>query len=1074
MAVSLLADQQPPITDPSIDPTVNSLLTDMATNNVTSWRYRTLAKYNPYMADNPTALAALANSNASDQELFTSSGAMYGAATASSLATQLNKYSPSTQRSIFSTLTPEQQQSLREMGYETPKNDLHQNGIFDALAPILKPIGVVTGGIGSVLSPVLSPALNTLITVSDYAFAKPYRTIRQLDGLTQGLAFLAGLGGAAAALALTPVTGGASFIGAATLMGFGASVAATGTSIASYTLQGKPDQWADAWSAAYNGEKLFNQSSIKKAKEKLNNPDLFSLAKELALLSEYPGQMIDLAKDIAGERGAIASGVQLKQIKELGLKYFEEESPEYQEFYNLTTKIISQPIFQDAIKELEYGKISIGRDIANLSPFRPGTAPYTWLSGGIDAATLWFMDPFMFVGNINKTRKALARGLIFVDDGAHVQQFLRIAQRPEVFSRMEKMAEAVNTRNVDMVRRYTEDMIGFYPYLLQHKRDLVANGLLAVDEAMNGQHVIDWIVHTNHMKSIMKGAGLVSGLKNPLVRGMNETQYFFKTATGVIKDASIGLMDVKAEKIMAATLKNPATMQAVEEAVQNVTPETLAKITALVGDENVAKAIIASTVNKKTMTLLGQTEDELVTRIVSRALGQEGSASQVAYEIGRVLGQTPIIGSAAQPFASFVYRITEGVPLRAIPFVGDESAKQIRAYMELFSAANVPSYTRKIWTDAILGASPNERLNAISSFVDTIATTSGMRLTDGGSDILEKFLYKFQQSYSGTKAGMRAMDNGSSLTEPTGVLPIADMATMIPIPDLHAIRKASTQALAMKLLLGIPENTVVRNAMRRWWVPSVLLRIGFIPRNAGEELIGFMARGGMGSMMQDYGARRLGQKFLYEDLKTGAKTFNQLTGLSAEDAYKLASDWDVPAHMRPVVRLIEKFGAHGRPILTFLESYAKHLDNFLVRGIEFDKKLLRNMRSGLLTKSNEYNVLKLKTPQWGFNSIAREQNMKMHLQALAFGNPYSLRRMLLGGVHTDIMEAAMKWEAGHAAAILERAGTSNTAPWANQFDTNNEMRRVMTESGSDEVRLVNISGERTFVSPTSQSLNDQP
>jgi hypothetical protein len=61
MAGTLLADQQPPNTDPSLDPVTNSLLADMATNNVTSWRYRTLALYNPYMADNPTALAALAN-----------------------------------------------------------------------------------------------------------------------------------------------------------------------------------------------------------------------------------------------------------------------------------------------------------------------------------------------------------------------------------------------------------------------------------------------------------------------------------------------------------------------------------------------------------------------------------------------------------------------------------------------------------------------------------------------------------------------------------------------------------------------------------------------------------------------------------------------------------------------------------------------------------------------------------------------------------------------------------------------------------------------------------------------------
>ena len=1070
MAGTLLANQEPPITDPSMDPATTSLLTDMATNNVTSWRYRTLAQYNPYMADNPTALAALANSNASDQELFTSAGAMYGAATANSLGSQLTKYSPSTQRSIFATLTPEQQQSLKEMGYSVPKTDLHQNGLFDTLAPVLKPLGVITGGIGKVVSPVLSPALGGLITVSDFAFGKPYRTIRQLDGLTQGLSFLAGLG-AAAGVAFAPVTGGASLGLTLSLAGFAGITAATGVSVASYTMQGKADQWADAWSAAYNGEKLFKQSAIKNAKETLNNPDLMSLAKELALQSEYPGQIIDLAQDIAGTGDALNSNVQLKQIKEIGLKYFEEGSAEFQDFYDLTAQIIAQPVFQDALKELEYGKISLGRDLANLTHLRPGTAPYTWLSGGIDATTQWFMDPFMFLGNVNKIRKGMARGLTFVDDGAHVQQFLRIAERPEVFSRMEKMAEAVNTRRVDTVRRYANDMIGLYPYLLEHKRDLIAKGILGADEALTGKQVVDWIVHTNSMKSIMKGVGLVNGLRNPIIRSMNEGQYLFKTATGAVKDAAIGLMDVKAEKIMAKTLENPLTRQIVEDAVQNVSPETIAKVTELVGNEEVAKAIIASTVNRETMTLLGKTEDELVTRIVSAALGEQGSVSQTAYEIGRILGRTPIIGSVAHPFASFAYRISEGVPkLSAIPFVGDDAANEIRAYTEMYSAAHVPSYTRKIWADAILGGSSSERVNAISSFIDTVATTSGMRLTQSGNETLEKFLYKFQQAYSGNKSGMRAMDNNSSLTEPTGVLPVADMATMIPVPDLQTIRKASTQALAMNLLLGIPESTIARNAMRRYWVPSVLLRFAFIPRNASEELLGFMARGGAGSMMQDYGARRLGQKFVYEDIRAGASKFNQLSPLSKEEAYKISSDWDVPAHMRPVLRIVEKFGAHGRPIVTFLESYAKHLDQFLERGLQLDSKMFRGLRE----KAREYETLKLKTPQWGFNSIARKQNMQMHLQALAFGNPYSFRRMLLGGVHNDIFEAAMKWEVGHAAQIMERAGTSNTAPWANQFDTNNEMRRVVTESGSDEVRLVNVSGERTYVGQTGQGLNDQP
>jgi hypothetical protein len=77
---------------------VDSIIENIGSSNMRAFRYKTILRMNPYMANNPQAVASMANMPISTQQLMGQAGAIYGMQTANRLATDLTGYSDSVQR----------------------------------------------------------------------------------------------------------------------------------------------------------------------------------------------------------------------------------------------------------------------------------------------------------------------------------------------------------------------------------------------------------------------------------------------------------------------------------------------------------------------------------------------------------------------------------------------------------------------------------------------------------------------------------------------------------------------------------------------------------------------------------------------------------------------------------------------------------------------------------------------------------------------------------------------------------------------------------------------------------------
>ena len=79
------------------------------------------------------------------------------------------------------------------------------------------------------------------------------------------------------------------------------------------------------------------------------------------------------------------------------------------------------------------------------------------------------------------------------------------------------------------------------------------------------------------------------------------------------------------------------------------------------------------------------------------------------------------------------------------------------------------------------------------------------------------------------------------------LLPTAQYSEMMAVPDfIQDIQKNATRLGALSRAIRSTFNTdIVETAMSTYWKPLTLLRLGFIPRAAGEEFLAFYARAGI-------------------------------------------------------------------------------------------------------------------------------------------------------------------------------------------------------------------------------------
>jgi hypothetical protein len=1029
---------------------VSKITAQFGMDNRLAWRTRMIVNQNPYMANRPQAVLNLAQMPLSDNDLLSNVGQMYGMENASNMADDLKKYPPSMQRSIYSSLTPAQQGTLVQMGYEIPKADLNNSSWFDeTLGNLAKPIGAVIGGVGKPLMKVVSPALQLIDTVSDTVMFRPYRTIRQLDDPMQILGLGAAVAGGIAAVALAPATFGASLgtLGTLAIAGAGAAVGASATTLAAQTLIGNPLDWTNAWSRAGNGERLFKDSGLQKAEDILGDSRLVNLAEQFASeMDDY--SLLDIARDVAGTNQGLNPTAQVKEVIQVASKFADEGTAEHKKLVSGLTELLASPLFQEAVKTLVQSKISIGRDIAGVIGLDPDSDAYRWVSGGIDAATLIALDPFLIAGKFAHGWQFARRGLQWVDGTVAVERVRKVAQLPEMQRVFKEVASAVNDGNIRRLDLYAPWMKPAFDDLRQHKAildDLAESGTIArqPDKVFDENDVVDWLVGQNNLKSVMSGTGIIKGAGEGTLRGLNKTQYAMRTAKGTVKEFFRGVDEVAAKKLgQGKTLAQKISVPS----IGNTTPLQLQKIA--VDNPSFYDDLVQD------LPVEWQTNPHLIDALNPKA-----------FETGTYFANIPGVKS----LGAFVNAITKMVPGRYVKLVGAESMQEIENFVDLFRVAGVPDSVRHIWKKIILDAPDvGTRLNAISSMYRSFFDAAGLKLSDDVAEWADDLLKATKQSYSIGPNG-RAVINGTETMR--AVLPFADNAVAISIPDLQSIRKAARQGSIMRVMAGIPESTPIKAFQDKYWKPAVLLRYGFAVRNGMEDLAGWISRAGIGYMAQEFASRNLAKHELFDEAVTLAR---QGIKVSPQEEQALLRNFGIPAHMRPVQRIVEKIGVAGDPALLGLQHYNDWLYEKLANG--FGSKTL----NGWLKRIDE---LPTGGSGWavGDKWLAPDTlkaNFNSNIKALFLGNPYSSRRMMMGGVNVELLESAKSFQKVFGKSLMERIGTTNLLPGQKPI-TGEEFFQAQvgqkSKRGTGRIDFLHANGERTVVAvggPKSRLLQD--
>lgn len=173
--------------------------------------------------------------------------------------------------------------------------------------------------------------------------------------------------------------------------------------------------------------------------------------------------------------------------------------------------------------------------------------------------------------------------------------------------------------------------------------------------------------------------------------------------------------------------------------------------------------------------------------------------------------------------------------------LADDAPQIFRSMMDYALPKNLQ---QSFLDDFLKARTVDARRQVYNSAVDSMWHYSGAYSTDAGKEIYRQ-ITQVDQVYRG--AGKDLL-NGTA----AGVLEI-DHATAWAIPTFKDMLKATKDVTTVRRLLDETNDGMVGRFMNHWR-PQVLLRVGFIPRAYGEELLSFVSREGIRSLGKSYAA----------------------------------------------------------------------------------------------------------------------------------------------------------------------------------------------------------------------------
>jgi hypothetical protein len=314
----------------------------------------------------------------------------------------------------------------------------------------------------------------------------------------------------------------------------------------------------------------------------------------------------------------------------------------------------------------------------------------------------------------------------------------------------------------------------------------------------------------------------------------------------------------------------------------------------------------------------------------------------------------------------------------------------------------------------------------MQAFVDSMLTTAGIRSMPEGEELANKYLNRIFQSYAA--GGLDTLEIGGRITK-QGIY-LDEMADAIPMPNLLELRKAVQGGIVAKAI-GLADLPVLEQFQTRVWKPSVLLRLGFIPRAAGEEFLNYMLRGGFGPLGQELAGRSIARLERYNDLVAMEKNLD-IVHTAASDL-KLLSEGPMPAGTRWVSQIL---GRHkwADPVTNLMERYSVFYRNLLEEGMGQGERV-GNILTGLAgTEFPLYNLAdNVQDLNKAREALGQQGRLRLSLAMtannIALGNPLSWRRMAVGGVNDDVVEAMYAFFGANGTSVMRAVGATNAGPF---------------------------------------------
>ncbi len=957
---------------------------------------------NPWLAQDPETLMRLATSGASPEELTHNAAALAGMETLDRMSTTMAGLSDVAQRSIYGRMTEQQQRGLNQMGYAPPdaESDSPLAPYFGAAAAVADK---VMSPVASVVGAPLGVGMDMLTWVGDVP-AHFYRSIRQMEGWQQWVA----LGAAAAAgTALAVASGGtavpllagigSSIAGAGTLgtlAGVGGGALAAGVLATFPSAISNPTEWWDLMNpfgdtGVGRGERIFTKEAQQRSRGLLGNAThLDALARDIAAdLDTY-----ELVSELAGERGATDQGVLLKSLEKVAAKLADPGTPEYQRIFTGLNTLVQQPEFLAAMDELQKSKISFGRDVAGSFGLEEGDKYHGLVSGAADGLWLFAMDPTLAIGKVGTLWRASRRGLDFASDTAAMERLSKmVVEDRAVRATAEQIGRAIRTEDFTALpKSWTHN----HTHLSEWKRQTTLNGnTLPTDDSTIFLKYLD---DGRGLSQLLQGHGTVRG--HELIR----------ISTG-------------------ADAAGWGKFQAAARNMQRGLTDTV-----LIDDLKAMSKEFGVSADLERRLPFNALDEAVDTQFTARTI-QEARPDSGAYAVGEAIGQGLMIVPGGRSFANFIGAVTTMIPSNSAIALVDmakagknnvqNATTDIPRFIETFGRHfNLPSFVRDEWLNTTMRQGTiGQRRQVLLSFMDSVFTAGGLKSTDEGIKLADEFVHKYKQAYGA--GGIDEIRIGDT-QRIAGFLPEQHQAVFMVMPDLRKMSEAVQQGHILSTVTKLTDHKFVETAMSRYIKPGWLLRIGFIPRASGEEMLALVTRMGSGSLLQEFGARSLAQA----DAAKAARTKLHELGRSKLDAADLeALRYDTVGHLRPFLGMMERLGWE-KPQASLLNNYSEFIRNSVENGLGF-----------------------------GFT-----ERMPTFLDNVLLGKDKSLRHMLANGVSPELRLNADLWVLRHADPVMKSISASN-ASQAEKAHFNPDGQRMLVETADDGRRIdmpVVLSGER--------------